>query len=237
MTFTKLDRGLLQSSVLAEDAVTFKVWIVLLAACDDDGIARVSPVFVSSIARLPMDSIETAIKRLSAPDPASRSTVAKGRRIRRIDGGFEVINYLLYRSTSLRDAEAERKRLYRQRKKSPSSIKKDKEDKRGENKRRPDNVRTPGPLPLPKNRKRVPQKGNSLPSSPKEPRLIEEEIPKGLAFKDGDELRELKREHNDLIRLAGNEEEMGRRGRNRADVLAKAARVRERFEQVKADTK
>jgi hypothetical protein len=156
MTFTKLDRGLLQSSVLAEDAETFKVWIVLLAACDDDGVARVSPVFVSSIARLPMDAIETAIKRLSSPDPASRSTVAKGRRIRRVDGGFEVINYHVYRSTSLRDAEAERKRLYRQRKKSPSDSPSKKDSRRRRERESspdtvrncPDNVRTPAPLSL-----------------------------------------------------------------------------------------
>jgi hypothetical protein len=178
-----------------------------------------------------MDATETAIKRLSSPDPASRSTVAKGRRIRRVDGGFEVINYHVYRSTSLRDAEAERKRLYRQKRKgSPSnSPVKSKREERRERERgpdtvrkRPDNVRTPAAPP--------PRKSGSS-------GLIEEETPKGLEFKQSDELRDLKREHNDLIRLADSERELSRRQRKREDVLAQAARVRERYEQVKADLK
>lgn len=172
MAFTKLDRGLLQSSILAEDPETFKVWIIFLAACDEDGVARVSPVYVSSIAHLSMESVEASIKRLSAPDPSSRSTVAKGRRLRRVDGGFEVVNYHVYRSTSLRDAEAERKRLYRQkRKKSPSdSPTKKIKDKRGEIERRPDNVRTrpdnvrtPGSPPLDSPGKEHPDKDGLLP--------------------------------------------------------------------------
>jgi len=32
-----------------------------------------------------------------------------------VDGGYEIINYILYRDASLKDAEAERKRLYRER--------------------------------------------------------------------------------------------------------------------------
>jgi hypothetical protein len=67
--------------------------------------------------------------------------------------------------------------------------------------------------------------------------LIEEETPKGLPFKVGDKMRELRCEHNDLIRLAGNERAMRHQGENRAGILAQAARVRQRYEQVKADAK
>lgn len=114
MSFTKLDRGILQSSMMAESSDTFKVWIVLLAACDSDGVARVSSVFISSVSHLPLEAVKAALARLSSPDPESRSLVDEGRRIRRDDGGYELINYKVYRTLSLRDAEAERKRLYRQ---------------------------------------------------------------------------------------------------------------------------
>lgn len=211
--------------MMAEPSDTFKVWITLLAACDPDGIARVSSVFISSIARLPLDSVEASIKHLSDPDPYSRSTVAQGRRIRRVDGGFEVINYHVYRSFSLHEAEAERKRLYRTRKKSPPDPLLKNKDKKKKRERRPGHVPD--------------MSGHRTPPSykPTQSSLIEEEIPKGLAFADKDELAHLKRKHNDLIRLAGDEKEMGRRQKNRADVLAQAAKVYERFKQVKNDAK
>jgi len=151
--------------------------------------------------------------------------IAVGKITRHRNGILRITNYETYKLTDRWRRELDKKPL------SPSPSSKNKSKKRrGEESKGKRN--TP-----PKKRKGVPKKRNSPPTSPRKIELIEEEIPKGLAFKDGDELRELKREHNDLIRLAGNEEEMGRRGRNRADVLAKAARVRERFEQVKADTK
>lgn len=132
--FTKLDRGILQSSIMAEDPATFKVWIVLLAACDADGIAPVSAVYISSVARLSLDMVKVAIARLEAPDPESRSTNDEGRRLRRIDGGFQLINYQVYRARSLREAEAERKRLYRKQHPPtpPSSDKENQQEGEGE---------------------------------------------------------------------------------------------------------
>ena len=115
MGFTKLDERILQSSIMAESPTTFKVWIALLAACRENGIAYVSAVYLSSICHLPIGKVEDAIGRLESPDEHSRSLADEGRRIRRVDGGYEIINYIAYRDVSLKDAEAERKRLYRQR--------------------------------------------------------------------------------------------------------------------------
>ena len=115
MGFTKLDERILQSSIMAESAITFKVWITLLAACRPNGIAYVSAVYLSSICHLPLSRVEVALARLESPDDHSRSLGDDGRRIQRVDGGYEIINYILYRDASLKDAEAERKRLYRER--------------------------------------------------------------------------------------------------------------------------
>lgn len=114
MGFTKLDEGILQSSIMAEDPETFKVWIALLAACKQDGIAYVSPVFLSAICRLPLESVLRSLDKLTNPDPLSRSIAQEGRRAMRVDGGYEIINYQVYRDNSLRSAERERKRLYRE---------------------------------------------------------------------------------------------------------------------------
>jgi uncharacterized phage protein (TIGR02220 family) len=113
MGFTKLDEGIIQSSIMAEDSDTFKVWIALLAICKENGIAYVSPVFLSSVCHIPLETIHGSIDKLSSPDSDSRSTSDDGRRIRRVDGGFEIVNYLVYRTVSLRSADAERQRLYR----------------------------------------------------------------------------------------------------------------------------
>jgi len=100
MGFTKLDEGILQSSVMAESGSVFKVWIALLASCGQDGIAKVSSVFLSSACHLPQKTVDHAIENLSSPDPRSRSLNDEGRRIQRVDGGYRVINYEKYRAFS-----------------------------------------------------------------------------------------------------------------------------------------
>jgi hypothetical protein len=98
---------------MAEDPKTFKVWIALLAACRESGIAYISTTYLQAICHMTELAVNRAIERLLSPDPASRSIADEGRRIRKVDGGFEIINYVVYRDISLKDAEAERKRLYR----------------------------------------------------------------------------------------------------------------------------
>jgi hypothetical protein len=117
MGFTKLDEGILQSSIMAERADIFKVWIALLASCDSDAIAKVSSVFLASACHLPLKVIDHAIEVLSSPDPRSRSLAEEGRRIRRVDGGYFLINYDKYRAFSYSDnPDSVRKREYRHRK-------------------------------------------------------------------------------------------------------------------------
>jgi hypothetical protein len=121
MGFTKLDERIVQSSIMLESPETFKIWITLLALCKEDGIAECSPVYLESVCRIPIDKVVESIKKLSSPDELSRSINDDGARIRRVDGGFEIINYIKYRTESLKSAEAERKRLYRQKEKCPDT--------------------------------------------------------------------------------------------------------------------
>jgi hypothetical protein len=47
-----------------------------------------------------------ALKKLSAPDPDSRTKERQGRRIEEVDGGWRLLNYLKYRD--IRDADERR---------------------------------------------------------------------------------------------------------------------------------
>jgi hypothetical protein len=121
MGFTKLDSRILQSSIMAEDPFTFKIWITLLAACGPDGIAECSAMFLESICRIPIDQVKKSLEKLMSRDENSRSINDEGRRVERVNGGYKIINYLKYRDMSLKSAEAERKRLYRDNKKCPDT--------------------------------------------------------------------------------------------------------------------
>jgi hypothetical protein len=109
MGFTKLDSDILLSSIMSEPPETFKVWIAFLAACGPDGVARVSSVAISKICDLSMDSVRGAIAKLEGPDEESRSLNDEGKRIKRVDGGYKIINYQKYREKTYKETEAERK--------------------------------------------------------------------------------------------------------------------------------
>ncbi|OGD09388.1 MAG: hypothetical protein A2Y86_05235 [Candidatus Aminicenantes bacterium RBG_13_62_12] len=116
MGFTKLDEGILRSSIMAEPSDVFKVWIAFLAACGPDGIARTSSIFISSVCRLGLDIVHEAIEHLEAPDPESRTETDEGRRIRRVGGGWFIVNYKKYRAFQYsEEPDAIRKRKYRKR--------------------------------------------------------------------------------------------------------------------------
>jgi len=106
MGHTKLDDQLGDSSLMACPSDTFKVFIYMLSRCGPDGIARTSPPGISSHCYLPLDVVRKAIKTLEGPDPDSRSMADEGRRIRRADGGFFIINYWKFRERKLSMAPA-----------------------------------------------------------------------------------------------------------------------------------
>lgn len=97
MGFTKLDEGLMESSLMRESSETFKVFIVMLSRTHPDGIARLSATFLSAVCCLPQDVVDASLKTLESPDPYSRSANDEGRRIRRVDGGYKILNYKRYR--------------------------------------------------------------------------------------------------------------------------------------------
>lgn len=115
MGFTKLDEGIVFSSIMGEDDSVFKVWAVFMATCKENGISPISPVFISSVTKKTIEEVMRCIGILESPDPISRSTAEGGRRIRRVDGGYFLINYKKYREfTYSSSPKALKQRRYRE---------------------------------------------------------------------------------------------------------------------------
>ena len=112
--FVKISSNIIQSSIMLESPEVFKCWITILAACDCDGIARISPVFLMSVCHLDKDTVLNVLKILESPDDLSRTKEEDGRRIKAVDGGYMIINYQKYRDwTYSNNPESVRKRKQR----------------------------------------------------------------------------------------------------------------------------
>lgn len=109
MAYVKLDKGILDSTLWLEDSDTCKVFITMLAMTQPDGLVEATAPVIARRANLSIDRTRKAIGTLEAPDPDSRSTEDDGRRIQRIDGGYEIINYLKYREKDHTNAERQRR--------------------------------------------------------------------------------------------------------------------------------
>jgi uncharacterized phage protein (TIGR02220 family) len=97
MPFVKLDCKILDKSIWRESAETCKVWITLLAMADLDGLVEASIDGISDRAKISLIETELAVNKFMAPDPHSTNPANEGRRIERVIGGFQVLNYEVYR--------------------------------------------------------------------------------------------------------------------------------------------
>jgi hypothetical protein len=79
----------------------------LIALADADGIVDMTPQAIAARTSIPFDIIERGLKKLSEPDPYSRTPGEDGRRIILIDEhrpwGWQLVNYLKYKH--LRDSD------------------------------------------------------------------------------------------------------------------------------------
>jgi len=108
--FTKLDAGLIHSTVWREADHVRLVWITMLAMCDKDGFVQASIPGLADASRVDLPRCEDALKVLQSPDEYSRTSDNEGRRIEKVDGGWYVLNYPKYRSNhATKNAERQRK--------------------------------------------------------------------------------------------------------------------------------
>ena len=99
-----------------EAIVTFQQMIVI---ADADGIVDMTPQAICAHTSIPIDIIEKGLKKLSEPDPYSRTPGEEGRRIVCIDEhrpwGWQIVNYVKYKHLKDSDEVREQNRIRAQR--------------------------------------------------------------------------------------------------------------------------
>lgn len=147
MAFLKLDCGILDSTIW-HDLPAREVFLTALLMCEPIEIREDTRTFQTDsleelgfaippgwygmtqssglgiVRRSGLSDAEgmAALKRLSEPDPGSRSTAFDGRRLVRVDGGYVALNYDIYR---LKDyGNAERCKRWREHRKNISKLEK-----------------------------------------------------------------------------------------------------------------
>lgn len=104
MSYTKLFHSILDSSIWQESHQTRIVWVTMLAMADQHGEVQAAIPGLAKRAGVTIAEAEQAIATLSAPDNYSRTPDHEGRRIAKIDGGWEILNHAKYRfAASLED--------------------------------------------------------------------------------------------------------------------------------------
>lgn len=90
--YTKLFGILVGSSVWDEDDKTRIVWVTMLALKDRNHVVPVTDKALAVFARVPYEDCLRALEKFQSPDPSSRTPDNEGRRIKRVDGGWLILN-------------------------------------------------------------------------------------------------------------------------------------------------
>jgi hypothetical protein len=107
--YTKLFSSIITSTIWSEPKETKILWITMLAAANKDGIVEGSVPGLACIARLSTDETARALLALESPDEWSRTKTNQGKRIKTIEGGWQLLNHSKYRA--LMSAEDRREYL------------------------------------------------------------------------------------------------------------------------------
>lgn len=105
--YTKLFHSILASTVWREPNEVRLVWITMLAMADRYGLVEGSVPGLADFARVSVEDCRSALERLASPDPDSRSKEDDGRRIRPVDGGWQLVNHAKYRAKMSADDRRE----------------------------------------------------------------------------------------------------------------------------------
>ena len=95
--YTKLFSSIVTSTVWREPDHVRIVWVTMLALSDRWGVVEASVPGLADMARVSISQCQKALRVLSSPDKHSRTQENDGRRIREIDGGWELLNHGKYR--------------------------------------------------------------------------------------------------------------------------------------------
>ncbi len=113
--YVKMFSAMLSSSLWDESMPTRIVWVTMLLMADQDGRVEALAAGIAHQARCTREQCDAALLVLSSPDPESKTQDMDGRRIVRVDGGWQVVNYESYRDQRSPDEQREKARLRMQR--------------------------------------------------------------------------------------------------------------------------
>jgi hypothetical protein len=111
-TFVKLFSSILASTIWTEPAGTKLTWITMLAMSNAKGEVYGSIPGIAHLAGVSIKEAETAINKFMSPDKYSRDPNHEGRRIKKIDGGWQLLNYIKFREIINQEQIRENKRKY-----------------------------------------------------------------------------------------------------------------------------
>lgn len=111
--FTKLDSGIVHSTIWVQPHDVLRVWIALLALADRNGMVHTAAPALAHLSLIPLDRMREILQILESPDEDSRSEAEGGRRILKIEGGWWLVNHSEYRRRVSADEkrEADRARI------------------------------------------------------------------------------------------------------------------------------
>lgn len=99
---------------MREDVIVRYVFMAMIAMADKDGVVDIIHDALARKLNIPETDLKNAIEKLESPDDASRSNVADGRRLSRIDAhrswGWQIINYGYYSKLATRQEKREKDR-------------------------------------------------------------------------------------------------------------------------------
>jgi hypothetical protein len=97
MAYIKLSKNIIHSTIWRQSHATVKVWIALLALSDRDGIVKCSLPGLIDTSKVTEGECIKALEIFQSPDKYSRTEEYEGRRLVKIPGGWQILNYALYR--------------------------------------------------------------------------------------------------------------------------------------------
>lgn len=112
-TWTPLWSSILDSTVWSESKDVRLLWITMLAMKDRDGLVESSLVGLSRRAGLTMEETKVAMVVLESPDMKSETNQDhEGRRVKRVEAGWLVLNHLKYRDEISKMRQREQQRVW-----------------------------------------------------------------------------------------------------------------------------
>lgn len=97
MGYAKVFDKILRSSIWGEDSDSRVAWIAMLVLADRDGFVAGAPSLLANMARVDESKFREALQRWQEPDPESCTSEFEGRRIKKVEGGFTILNHHKYR--------------------------------------------------------------------------------------------------------------------------------------------